>query len=154
MKDTTATPNTRSKRLGHAHTGREISLANLCTESGAIVVTSLLEPAPSIIHGVGGPRGGGGARGRLRELPPSRPNVARPSLSPASSSPVFIFTCLWSDNFEEELANWNECRKCFGLTKTVLGHLGLCFTLLAWVLCCKRNRYFVFWQNLMRGCNV
>lgn len=37
--------------------------APICAESGAIVVTSLLEPAPFIIHGVGtrgGRRRGGG----------------------------------------------------------------------------------------------
>lgn len=101
-KDTRATPNTRSKRLGHAHTGREISLTNLCTESGAIVVTSLLEPAPSIIHGVRGPRGGGGARGGCESCFPRGQTLLAPSLLLA------LVLCLYSRVFEAIILrrNW------------------------------------------------
>lgn len=69
--------------------GRTGSSSPICAESGAIVVTSLLEPAPFIIHGArvggGGPGGGRVLAAVPRPIRMFRPTAgARPPSTPNS----------------------------------------------------------------------
>lgn len=71
---------------GSAGTGEQglpRKFAPICAESGAIVVTSLLEPAPSIIHDV-----------RLGELWRDQEGIARAARFPAVPS----YSCCLSVN--------------------------------------------------------